>query len=185
MAKDSFEEMLKEEQRMGDMRDARNDGKRADKKLGSWVVIVYFVLAIALLIFARSDNNLGLGACIALMGVAATVHPIVKRNVMLKRCTETVTAVCIGLDEKISHSHEHGRTVLYAPKWEYSFGGRVYQHQETLHSNIGVPKIGSEYELYINPDDPDEIYRKDKKGNAFQYLFGIVFVVFGVLAMFK
>lgn len=179
--------MLKEEQRMAQERETQNGGqnggKRASDKLTIATFIIIPLLMILLLIFGNAQNGKGMGVCMFLMGAFVMVLPILKRSIMLKRCTERITAVCTYLDKKLNRSSKGGRYYTYAPKWEYTYNGKVYQHQERNHSNIGVPKIGEEYEIFINPDDPDEIYRKDLKGSIFQFFIGAIFALVGVLAV--
>lgn len=185
--KDSLQEMLKEEQRMAQEREAQNGGQPSGKKASDKITIATFIiiplLMIFMLIFGNSENGKGMGVCLFLMGAYVMVLPIIRRSVMLKRCTERIMAVCIYLDKRLNRSSKGGRYYTYAPQWEYTFNGRVYKHQEQGHSNIGVPKIGDEHEIFVNPDDPEEIYRKDIKGSLFQFFIGAIFAFVGVLAI--
>lgn len=183
MSKDSLREMLEEQQRINEMRgdnvgSDKDSKKSADAKKNTAVLILFPILMIMFYIFYKAKNSIGIGVCFILMGICVLMLPIVKRSIMLKRCTESVMAVCVHLDARTKR-----RVTTYAPKWEYTFNGNVYEHQERLHSNIGVPKIGNKYEIFVNPDAPNEIYRKDIKGALFQFMFGAVFVLVGVLTI--
>lgn len=183
MSKDSLREMLEEQQKINEMRRdtaiSNNTGKkRADSKINKAILIIFPILMVLLFIFGRSKNHVGMGICFLLLGIFVSVLPVIKRSVMLKRCTENIPAVCVHLNSRTNR-----RVTTYAPKWEYSFNGQVYEHQELLYSNIGVPKIGDEYEIFVNPDDPYEVYRKNFRGDLFQFIFGVVFIVIGVLTI--
>lgn len=112
-------------------------------------------------------------------GALMIVMPFVKRHFMLKKCTEVVMARCIYLDSHISRD-DHGSTRVYAPKWEYYFGGMVYQHQESTYSNVGVPRLGDEREIYVDPYDPNTIYRKDRSISILVLIIGAVFLFVGI-----
>lgn len=164
MAKDSFDEMIREEQRMAEMRKSQIDGTQGKK------VTVNF------------NKIKKIGVILIIVGVVLVLMPSVKRIIMQKKCSERVMATCVSLDRNVTT--EDGQTsTTYAPKWEYSFNGRVYHHQEKLYTNIGVPDVGKEYEIFINPDDPEQIYRKDLATSVSGFVFGGVFIFMGVTAL--
>lgn len=258
MSKDSFDEMLKEEQRMEQRRGTFNEqpgysapqnggGSMAGGMIAGIAVVVFFIAAvIAMIHFSKTDpplcaaclgsiflvfglvglsqtkinwdnwlvilfpiaglaltvlpiidrvhknstgetiftdkNILGMiSAVFFIAGVLMLIMPFVKRRCKLKVCTETVTATCASLDSRVVHSKHGVRHYTYAPKWEYTVGGKAYKHQENQYSNRGVPVVGEEYEILVNPYDPNEIYRHDPSGLRFMLIMGACFTVSGVI----
>ena len=94
-------------------------------------------------------------------------------------CTESLTAVCINLNR--THNSDSGSS--YAPVYKYYYGGEEYIVAQDFYTNIDVPKIDSEVELYINPENPGEFYRKSFLLNLFKYGMGIIFLACGTAAL--
>ncbi len=94
-------------------------------------------------------------------------------------CTESVTAVCINLNR--THDSDSGSS--YAPVYKYYYGGEEYISAQDFYTNIDVPKIDSEVELYINPENPGEFYRKSFLQNLVKYGMGIIFLACGTAAL--
>lgn len=116
-------------------------------------------------------------------GVLMIIMPLLKRRYKLNTCTETITATCVYLDSHMSRSsHSHHR--VYAPKWEYTVGGKVYEHQENMYTNVGVPVVGEDYEILVNPYDPNEIYRRDPYTLTFILVMGAIFLASGILIFY-
>lgn len=72
-------------------------------------------------------------------------------------CSESVAALCFDLLPKKIHSRYNPRT-LYCPIYEYTYQGRLYRVHSTHYSGMGVPKIGRQYILKINPYEPSTFY---------------------------
>ena len=93
-----------------------------------------------------------------------------------------VMAVCKELDMHYSRSKNGGRTKVYAPTWEYYFEGEFITVKSNSYSNIDVPEVGAEYELYINPENPRKFYRPSIKLLIFFIIFGSAWTLFSVIA---
>lgn len=163
----------------------------------TWLVIIFPIVGLALTVLPIIDsvhksrtgetiftdrNICGMIAVVFFIaGVLMLIMPFVKRSCKLRVCTMTVTAKCASLDSRVAHSKRGGRHYVYAPKWEYTVDGKVYEHQEKQYSNRGVPVVGSEYEILVNPDDPNDIYRHDHAGLKFILFLGAAFAVSGIV----
>lgn len=128
-----------------------------------------------------TDRNIlaMISAAFFIAGILMLVMPFVKRHFLLKVCTLPIMATCIDLDLRLS-SNRRSRSHVYAPKWKYTVNGKEYEHQENSYTNMNVPKIGSEYEILVNPYDPDQIYRNDPSSMKFMVIFGIIFMLAGI-----
>lgn len=116
-------------------------------------------------------------------GVLMIIMPFLKRHFLLQRCTESVTATCIFLDSRVHHG-KHGAHRVYAPKWQYTVNGTSYEHQETSYTNRYVPNIGDEQEIFVNPEQPEEMYRDNKGVFAVVLPMGIIFVAVSLLTIY-
>lgn len=119
-----------------------------------------------------------------LIGSAMAILPLLKRHFLLKKCTETVMAKCVYLDSHINRGNRRNRR-SYAPKWEYVVDGKVYEHQETIYTNVHVPNVGEEYEIFVNPQDPSQIYRHNPFAAVVSLLIGIIAAGLGILAIYS
>ncbi|MBQ8170775.1 MAG: hypothetical protein IJZ95_02170 [Oscillospiraceae bacterium] len=73
---------------------------------------------------------------------------------MIKKelCTQKVIAECTG---KYRDSESH--RIKY-PVYEFDYGGKHYKVSKEQKSPGFTAEIGSSYEIYINPDNPEEYY---------------------------
>lgn len=111
-------------------------------------------------IFTTANIGLMIASAFFVTGVLLLLMPLLKRYFMMQTCTEPVMAECIGIDRHLSHG-EHGAEYSYAPKWRYVVNGTAYEQQESAYTNRHVPEIGEYHEIYVNPDCPAQIYRKN------------------------
>lgn len=118
-----------------------------------------------------------------LVGIGLIAVPPILHNIKMKMYTMPIDAVCIDLDWRISRS-KHGRgTMLYAPTWEYSYNGNTYTYKESTYTNLNVPKVGAVYQLLMNPDEPEELYRPSKPVRLLLLFLGLGFAVMGAIAL--
>ena len=118
-----------------------------------------------------------------LIGLAFIIIPTI--NYVHKKTHYTpVMAVCKDLDARYSRSNNGGRTKVYAPTWEYYFNGEFITVKSKEYSNIDVPTIVEEYELYIDNDNPEKFYRPSMKTLIFFIIFGIIWTIFSIIPMF-
>ena len=124
-------------------------------------------------------------AVFILVGLGMTVFTFLNNRIKKIHCTEIVTAVCIKLNRKYSFdsSDDIGGRPTYAPVFKYYFNGAEYTVTQSYYTNIDVPKLGSEVQLYINPDNPEEFYRPSFWVNFTIYGMGIIFTISGAAAL--
>lgn len=114
-----------------------------------------------------------IGLCIAVFPTLAELH---KRRV----CTESVIARCVELKVKrLSGSSRRGSNRLYSPVWEFDFYGKTYVADENNYAADRF-EIGEEHEIFVNPFNPQEVYREIKGMIASVLIFGVVFVAAGI-----
>lgn len=99
------------------------------------------------------------------------------------RCTKICKAECAD----IYRTHHLGYYPCFRYQWEgESYVGRVlrYASKRVMHQRYVV---GNEYEIYINPDRPQEIRVDYKIGasNILMLITGIFMLAFSVYAMFN
>lgn len=151
---------------------------------------VIFILVAAYHLFAKyfpalpQPESRGLEAWICGLFVAIGAVMLVLNGIsyfyMKKICTEPVSAVCVFVKKKIIHSGNK-RNVKFSGIFEYPFRGVTYLAAESYENN-GAPNVGDRYELYINPNDPTDFYRKSWALLLRSLLFSILFIVFPLIA---
>lgn len=165
----------------------------------NWIVIIFPIigflltaLPIADLILKRTeDKTIFTYKNVVVMvsfvfftaGLLMIIMPFLKRHFMLKKCTETVMAKCVYVDSQMNSGKKGARRV-YAPKWEYYIDGRFYVHQENTYTNVHVPKVGEEHEIFVDPNDPDQIYRHNPSILIIMLIMGIMFTAGGILTFY-
>lgn len=123
-------------------------------------------------------NELVGGVCI-IVGICISVFPILPELYNRRVCTEPVTATCVLVKSYLS-SGKNGTRRVYSPVWEFDFYGKTYTVDENNYSSDKF-EIGDVCEIFCNPFDPEEIYRKVKGTILSVLVFGLVFIGFGIL----
>jgi len=90
-----------------------------------------------------------------------------------------VTAKCVGLDRQYS-----GNTSVYAPIYSYCYNGIEYNTKLNFYSNIDVSKVGTKEDIYINPNNPKEIYRPSIKQSMGIIILGIIIAASGIVGLY-
>lgn len=120
-------------------------------------------------------------------GAGMIIYPLVtfyKR----KGNWDIVNAQCVGLNRRYSRSSHGSPVKIYCPVFSYSYNGKEYTAHEGSYSNIDIPKEGTYHDIYINPDDPEQIYRFSIKGIIINLIVGFVFIIpaaIGIYNIFK
>ena len=90
-----------------------------------------------------------------------------------KICTEPVHAVVIELERHRSSSKGGGST--YAPVFAFEYQGEEYEVVSRLSSNPPEYRKNQEVDMFINPEDPYDIYVPDSKSmKLFYWLFMLI-----------
>lgn len=158
------------------------------------VVGALMIIIPALMLYAENSdaldsetvNKLAVNCfmCIfTLVGIGLIAVPPIMHKIKMNMYTMPIDAVCIDLDCRISRSKHGGRTVLYAPSWEYEYNGNMYTYKESTYTNLNVPKVGAVYQMLMNPDEPGELYRPSKSVRTLLLIIGLAFAVMGTIGL--
>ena len=127
------------------------------------------------MLFPMLSGTLTLGA-MTLLGTITAVGPRIASYLKKKRCTEKIRGVCIGNRWKRSSGKHH--RLVYAPIWQYIFGGRTFVHYDTVYTSPQQFCEGEGTDLYVNPNDPQDIYRSnDPSGIALAVVGGMMALI--------
>ena len=91
-----------------------------------------------------------------------------------KRCTQKVMAECTG-----KYRDSESRHMKY-PVYEFDYEGKHYKVSKQQSAPGFTAEIGASYEIYINPDNPEEYYHP--KADVAQKRWGIFIITPFVLA---
>ncbi len=105
-------------------------------------------------------NSKILGLCIFLVGFIDLMLITIKEKFMINNC-DTVSATCVDLDSKAERSKGHKHNI-YAPTWYYKYKEVEYTVKSNSYTNINVPAIGENRDIYIVRDNPETFYNKNK-----------------------
>lgn len=115
-------------------------------------------------------------------GVSILVGLLV-RNRKYAKCTQPVSAKCVQIKNDID---EVGAS---CPVYQIYFNGTYWKVCNDEYIRMFVPQIGKTYEVYINPQRPEEFYEvRQKKWGAGISILGVVFCMAmgmcGILSLF-
>lgn len=122
-------------------------------------------------------NELVGGICI-IVGICIAVFPTLPEIYNRRVCTESVMATCVLVKSHMV-SGKHGTRRVYSPVWEFDFYGKTYTVDENNYSSSRF-EVGDVCEIFCNPLNPDEVYRKVKGTILSLIIFGSVFIAFGI-----
>lgn len=122
------------------------------------------------------------GFTVILIGIAVTVFALLSDLYSKRICTMSATAKCVEVKTMLA-SGKHGMKTVYFPVWEFEYLGSTYTVRETDGSDVS-PKVGDETEIFFNPRNPEEIYRKIKGTVLAAAIFGVIFVIWGIVLCF-
>ena len=120
----------------------------------------------------------------AVVGAGIMAGPFISTKLKMRRCTEKVRAVCVGLIKKkgASASH-HVPHYVYAPIWQYMIGGHAYTQTEEAYCSPPEFKEGDGADLMVNPVDPMDITRGKSVGHIAVTIMGLMVILMAILAM--
>ena len=121
-----------------------------------------------------------LGLCLfALIGGGVIFFTIYTDKIKKARCCIDVIAICVDLDKDSLDN-----SIIYSPIFNYAFKKVEYTVNLNYYSNVDVPIIGMSYEIYINPSNPEDIYRPSLKQYIIRIVLGILFLFFGSATLY-
>lgn len=121
-----------------------------------------------------------IGAGMAGLGALILILITISNHYLKKACSERIRARCAYIKEK-TELKDGRRYIQRAPVFEFQFLGNTYCVAENFGSGK-VPSIGDSCEIFINPNNPKEFYRKGNNTMAVFVIVCSVFILFGVLA---
>ncbi len=110
--------------------------------------------------------------------IAVGIFLIIHGNGMKKRCTEPATAVVVQNVEETEFDDDNNLRYLYYPMFEFRAGDETVTVKGKNGQNPAEYQLQDKVELLYNPADPQEFLVKGEAGSA---LFGIIFIVVGVV----
>lgn len=193
---------------MGIITDQRNSLKKHTK---SWVWVIFgveVILASGYQLLAGSNPSLqtmngrvqGMvsGAVIGSIGPLLLIFHFLNYYFRKKTCTQEVQAVCVNLQQRWSY-RSRGGSIRFIPIYEFTFRGNKLRIAGSSRKQIkvtttgssgtevryyNVPKIGKQYDLMVNPDDPTEFYLKKDMPCISVWVIAFVAIAIGYL-LFK
>ncbi|MBQ8967508.1 hypothetical protein [Ruminococcus sp.] len=161
---------------------------RQESKFTCKLISFFGVLMAAASMFAKfampDNSHVVIGGGFALVGLACIAGPFIRTKLKLRRCTESVRAVCIGLKKKRSSTnHHHGVHWVYAPTWQYMIGGHSYVQTESVFSSPPEFAVGDGADIMVNPSNPIDICRGKSSANKAMVFMGILITVLSVIYM--
>lgn len=115
--------------------------------------------------------------CISLVFILMGSFVIFKQVHQSKICTEKVDAVIVeNIRKKMGTGHR--KRTKYQAVYSYVYEGREYEVKSKNSSNPAVHSEGDRVTIYVDPDNPTEIYDpKDRSG----MVICVVFIGIGIL----
>ena len=115
---------------------------------------------------------------------------ITKQNAALKeRCTTQVQATVTGFARSESSEKGSSNSSSVTPVFEYDFNGKTYSSNASTYSSSfkDTFKVGSQYIIYVDPNDPMELYSEEiskSDGTILKILRwgGVGLIVFGIIS---
>lgn len=99
-----------------------------------------------------------------------------------KTQTSEATATIIRIDSELETDSDGFETRYYYPVVEYTVNGKKYETRlpDSGTTNSTTYKEGQTVSIKYNPDNPNELSKKDSKGGL---IGGIFFIAFGIIAI--
>lgn len=103
------------------------------------------------------------------------------------RCTMPVNAVTVDriLNRALSGVEQNRwhRSRRFRYGFSFSYRGTEYLVEETLGTNMDRLSEGEKVELYINPDNPNQFYRRRPMTNFVLILLGASWLIIGIICL--
>lgn len=105
-----------------------------------------------------------IGACLIIGGLYSALY-------LKLTCTEYVYAECI----EVKKQYNSNRSEVYCPVYSFNYNGQNYMVCNETYTNRFIPAVGQSYELYINPNNPMNIYETFRTVST-----GVLMTILGV-----
>lgn len=112
-----------------------------------------------------------------LAGIGITIFDVLFRKRKRERCSLLVAAECVDV-EKMCYEQD----TVYAPTWKYTINGLEYIIRENSYTSRKID-IGAKKDIYVNPDNPREIFRENKPAAVGSAVVGIGIAVISAVVL--
>ena len=154
---------------------------------GTAVGVCICVFAKASFLFRGSHEPFDslLSVILILVGIAAFYLNNKATMKRIKSCTLEVNGLIVGYDKSYSTDSDDHSSATYTPIFGYNYNGQIYTVKGTLYSS-GVPKVGEEVKLYVDPNLPTRYFQPghDRSGFIFIIVFSSIFIIVGIITAF-
>lgn len=117
-----------------------------------------------------------------IIGVGLIVFTLLRSKSKSERCSVKVTAVVKDMLKNYSHRDGHS-SITYCPVYEFYYSGEYLEGCTNEYRNFDLPQVGQEVEIYVNPDEPKEIFIPSKKSLGFSVVIGAIFAIMGIISI--
>lgn len=114
-----------------------------------------------------------MGFVFGLAGLAMLLYPIINKRIKMKRCKYLVKATIV--DFKVSYDSE-GHSSSH-PVYQFCYNGETYTVTNSMSLVFGKPEIGTQVDIFINEDNPNDFYAEIKSYELFFVVFGLTFML--------
>lgn len=113
------------------------------------------------------------------IGLGIMITPYITKKIKIKRCTDKSIAKVVNLQRKRSSKGKY----VYCPVYEYLYKGQILVTNDNSYRNFCLPKLGDEFEILINPQDPTDTYVNSNKSKVGNIIFGGIFMAVPIFIM--
>lgn len=110
-------------------------------------------------------------------GIGITVFDVLFRKRKRERCSLHVDAECVDVEEMCYEQNN-----VYSPTWKYTVNGSEYIIRENSYTSRKID-IGAKKDIYVNPDNPREIFRENKSAAVGSAVVGLGIAVISAVAL--
>ncbi len=113
------------------------------------------------------------------VGLGIIITPYINKKIKIKRCTDKSIAKVVNLQRKRNSKGKY----LYCPVYEYLYKGQILVTNDNSYRNFCLPKLGDEFEILINPQNPTDTYVNSNKSKVGNIIFGGIFMAVPIFIM--
>ncbi len=101
-----------------------------------------------------------------------------------KKCPVKVIAKCVEREQKKEFETNKKRYREFFYYFSFVYEGQEYKVKDDTASNTDGAVQGFTYDLWINPNNPEQFYRKTIKRDVAMYVMGGIFLVIGLIVFY-
>lgn len=110
------------------------------------------------------------------VGILIVISALIGKN-RQSQCTIAVVGKCVEVKWTYRSSGDSG-TMFYCPVYEYTYNGQIYTGCEEVYVAENGVAEGEYREIFINPEQPEQIYEKGRgeAANTILLCLGLLFI---------